>query len=408
MKFLKKTNNRGTNINPNNVNHDQNLQIIIAVTLVAVLGSSSIGPALPAIAEDFQIPSQQIGWVITAFVIPIALGTPVSGILADRFGRKQILVPALLLFAFAGVACASSYNFRTLLEMRFLQGIGAAPLESLALTLISDLYAGKALTSAMAFNGSAIGVSLALYPLLSGGLATLGWRYPFLLSLIAIPIGILVLFFLQIPELQKKSDSYYQDYLQKIWGSIDNRQVIGLLIAVVALFILLFGAYFTYIPILASDTLGASNVVIGIILASMALSMAFVSSQLALFTQSLSEVMLIKVSFIVYMVALIITPALHNVWLLLIPSLLFGAAHGMIFPSTQALLGGLAPQEYRAGFMAVNATALSIGQALGPILAGTAFSVWGLQGVFYVSACFSTVVFVLMNILLSKTHTSTK
>jgi MFS family permease len=118
--------------------------------------------------------------------------------------------------------------------------------------------------------------------------------------------------------------------------------------------------------------------------------------------------MLVKVSFIVYMVALIITPALHNVWLLLIPSLLFGAAHGMIFPSTQALLGGLAPQEYRAGFMAVNATALSIGQALGPILAGTAFSVWGLQGVFYVSACFSTVVFVVMNILLSKTHTSTK
>ncbi len=408
MKFLKTPNNRGTSTYPSNVHHDRNLQIVIAVTLIAVLGSSSIGPALPALAEDFKIPPEQIGWVITAFVIPIALGTPVSGILADRFGRKQVLVPALLLFAVAGVACASSYNFRTLLEMRFLQGIGAAPLESLALTLISDLYAGKALTSAMAFNGSAIGISLALYPLLTGGLATFGWRYPFLLSLIAIPIGILVLLFLQIPELQKKSDSYYQDYLQKIWCSIDNRQVIGLLIAVVALFILLFGAYFTYIPILASDTLGASNVVIGIILASMALSMAFVSSQLALFTQSLSEVMLVKVSFIVYMVALIITPALHNVWLLLIPSLLFGAAHGMIFPSTQALLGGLAPQEYRAGFMAVNATALSLGQALGPVLAGTAFSVWGLHGVFYVSACFSTVVFGLMNILLPKIRTSIK
>jgi MFS family permease len=408
MKFLKTPNNRGTSTYPSNVHHDRNLQIVIAVTLIAVLGSSSIGPALPAIAEDFKIPPEQIGWIITAFVIPIAVGTPVSGILADRFGRKQILVPALLLFAIAGVACAFSYNFRTLLEMRFLQGIGAAPLESLALTLISDLYAGKALTSAMAFNGSAIGISLALYPLLSGGLAILGWRYPFLMSLIAIPIGVLVLFFLQVPELQKKSDSYYQDYLQKIWCSIDNRQVIGLLIAVVSLFILLFGAYFTYIPILASDTLGASNVVIGIILASMALSMAFVSSQLALFTQSLSEVMLVKVSFIVYMVALIITPALHNVWLLVIPSLLFGAAHGMIFPSTQALLGGLAPQEYRAGFMAVNATALSLGQALGPVLAGTAFSIWGLQGVFYVSACFSAVVFGLMNILLPKMRTSAK
>jgi MFS family permease len=408
MKFLKTPTSCGQNTDPSDIYHDQNLQIIIAVTLMAVLGSSSIGPALPALAADFKIPSAQIGWVITAFVIPIALGTPVSGVLADRFGRKQILVPALLLFAVAGVACAASSNFRTLLEMRFLQGIGAAPLESLALTLISDLYVGKALTSAMAFNASTIGLSLAIYPLICGGLATLGWRYPFLLSLMAIPIGIVVLLLLQVPKSPKKSDLYYQGYLQKIWGSIGNKQVIGLLLAVVALFVLLFGAYFTYIPILASDTLGASHVVIGIILASMALSMAFVSSQLALFSHSLSEVMLVKVAFIVYIIALIITPVLHSVWLLLIPSLLFGAAHGMIFPSTQALLGGLAPPEYRAGFMAVNATALSLGQALGPIFAGSAFSCWGLAGVFYASACFSAIVLGLVSMLLLQAPASMK
>ena len=164
----------------------------------------------------------------------------------------------------------------------------------------------------------------------------------------------------------------------------------------------MFGAYFTYIPILASDTLGASNIVIGIILASMALSLAFVSSQLALFAKSLSEITLIKVSFIVYATALIITPFLHNVWLLFIPSMLFGAAHGMVFPSTQALLGGLAPQEYRGGFMAVNATVLSLGQALGPVLAGTAFGLWGMTGVFYANACFSMIVFLLLSKVLVK------
>ncbi len=387
---------------PEKVYQDQNLKIIIAVTLMAVLGSSSIGPALPALAQDFKIPSERIGLVIAAFVLPIAIGTPVCGVLADRFGRKQILVPSLLLFAIAGTLCAVAPNFRTLLEMRFLQGIGAASLESLALTLISDLYTGKVLTSAMAFNGSMIGISLAVYPLISGGLAVLGWRYPFLLPLTAIPVALLVLFSLKIPNLPKQQKFHLKAYLQNIGRSINNRQVIGLLFAVMSLFILLFGAYFTYIPILASNVLGASNVVIGIILASMALSLAFVSSQLGLFAQKLSELTLIKVSFILYAIALIITPSLRNVWLLFIPSLLFGAAHGMVFPATQALLGGLAPKEYRGGFMAVNATVLSLGQALGPLLAGVAFGLWGMQGVFYSSAVFAIATLALLSGLFAK------
>ena len=375
---------------------DRNLQIVIGITLMAILGSSSIGPVLPTMADALSIPHEQIGLVITAFVIPIAIGTPISGVLADRFGRKQILIPSLFLFALAGVACAFAPNFRTLLEWRFLQGIGAAPLESLALTLISDLYAGKMLTAAMGFNASAIGISLAVYPLISGGLTTLGWHYPFFLPLIAIPIAVLALLVLKIPELPKQQDFSLKTYTVNIGRSLNERQVIGLLCAVIALFILLFGPYFTYIPIVANntnDTLAASAVTIGIIQASMALSLAFVSSQIALFPQYLSEITLIKVSFIIYTLALIITPALENVWLLFLPSILFGAAHGMCFPSTQALLGKLAPEGYRAGFMAVNATALSVAQALGPLLAGGAFLVWGIDGVFIAGASFALVTF---------------
>ncbi|MGB5595344.1 MAG: MFS transporter [Crocosphaera sp.] len=381
---------------------DPNLQIIIGITLMAVLGSSSIGPTLPSLAEDFNVSPEHIGWVITAFVIPIAVGTPISGVLADRYGRKQILVPALLLFAIAGMVCSLAPNFRTLIEFRFVEGVGAAPLESLALTLISDLYRGKLLTAAMAFNATSIGLSLAIYPLISGGLTTWGWRYAFLLPLLAVPLSFLVLFVLRIPQNPQPETFDLKSYLGNIWNNVNNRQVMGLLIAVVALFILLFGPYFTYIPLLADAQLGASHFVIGIILASMALSLAFVSSQLGLFARSLSEFTLIKASFVVYAIALIITPAIHQVWLLFIPSMLFGLAHGMVFPSTQALLGELAPQEYRAGFMAVNATMLSLGQALGPILAGGMFTIWGMQGVFYSSAVFALVILIFLSYLLMR------
>ena len=370
---------------------DKNLQIIIGITLMAVLGSSSIGPVLPTLASALEIPAEKVGLVITVFVVPIAIGTPISGVFADRFGRKQILIPSLLLFAVAGVACSFAPNFHTLLELRFLEGVGAASLESLALTLISDLYAGKTLTSAMAFNASMIGISLAVYPLISGSLATWGWRYPFLLPLAAVPVAIAVILWLELPRFERQPKFRLKAYLRNIFHSVNNSRVWGLLFAVAALFILLFGPYFTYIPMLAGDTFGASNVTIGIILATMALSLAFVSSQIALFPQSLSEFSLIKVSFLLYALAVIITPFIQNIWLLLIPSILFGAAHGMCFPATQALLGKLAPEDYRAGFMAVNATVLSIGQALGPLLAGLAFAAWGMAGVFYAAAAFSVV-----------------
>ncbi|MGF1485767.1 MAG: MFS transporter [Prochloraceae cyanobacterium] len=379
------------------ISSDRNLKIIIGITLMAILGSSSIGPVLPTMAEDLNIPHEQIGLVITAFVVPIAIGTPISGVLADRFGRKPILIPALCLFAIAGVACAFATNFRTLLELRFLQGIGAAPLESLALTLISDLYAGKRLTAAMAFNASAIGISLALYPLISGTLTTFGWNYPFLLPIAAIPIAFLALFGLKIPRLPKQKDFNLKTYWIEIGRSINNRLAIGSLCGIIALFVLLFGPYFTYIPIFASDNLGASAVAIGIIQASMALSLAFVSSQIALFPQFISEITLIKISFLVYSLALIITPVVNNIWLLFLPSVLFGAAHGMSFPATQAILGQLAPVGSKAGFMAVNATVLSLAQALGPLLAGGAFLVWGINGVFVVGAGFALGAFFLLS-----------
>ncbi|VEP12170.1 conserved membrane hypothetical protein [Hyella patelloides LEGE 07179] len=168
------------NQSPIRIDRELNLQIVIGVTLMAVLGSSSIGPVLPSLAQELKIAPEQIGLVITAFVIPIAIGTPIAGVLADRFGRKQLLVPGLLLFAIAGVLCALAPNFRTLLEWRFIQGIGAAPLESLSLTLISDLYWGKKLTSAMAFNGSAIGISLAVWKYLDLPIAYIfGYLTPF-------------------------------------------------------------------------------------------------------------------------------------------------------------------------------------------------------------------------------------
>ena len=88
--------------------------------------------------------------------------------------------------------------------------------------------------------------------------------------------------------------------------------------------------------------------------------------------------------------------------MLFIPSILIGIAHGMLFPTTQALFAQLAPTTNRGGFMAVGATVVPLGQAIGPILAGLAFSAWEIKGVFYAGSVFAMAIFVLLNYLIPR------
>ena len=85
---------------------DPNLRIIFAVTLMAVLGVSSVTPAFPAVMAALGIPSSRVGLLISVFTVPGVLLTPLMGILADRLGRKAVLLPSLVLFAIAGAACS--------------------------------------------------------------------------------------------------------------------------------------------------------------------------------------------------------------------------------------------------------------------------------------------------------------
>lgn len=374
--------------------------------MISLLGVLSIDPAIPSLGEALKVPHEQIGLIITAYLIPVVIGTPILGVLSDRIGkRKRILIPSLIIFALGGAFASTANSFSTLLQWRFIQGIGAASLESLAFAMIGDIYGGKTLAIAMGINASILGITAAIYPLVGGILTGFSWRYPFLLSLLAIPVAFLVLTSLKLPKKQSTTENNnLREYLATTWNSVTNPQVIGLLIAVVSIFMMQFGACYTFLPVLATQSLGASPQTIGIILMVISLSLAFFAAQVGFISQFFSERAMLRISLLLYAVALIITPLVNNVWLLLIPSILFGAAEGIALPTTRTLLTMLSPEESRAGFMAVNATVQSIGQALGPVFAGMALVFWGLKGVFFAGAAFAIIIALLLNLLLKPTR----
>lgn len=376
---------------------DPNLQIIFSVTLMAVLGVASLAPAFPIIAKELAVSDASIGLLITVFTLPGVIMAPVLGVMADRYGRKRILIPSLMLFGIAGVACGFARDFDLLLIFRFFQGVGAASLGSLNVTIIGDLYSGKERPAAMGYNASMLSLGTAIYPALGGALAMLGWNYPFFLPVVAIPIGLVVLFSLNNPE--PRNEQSLKIYLNNAWKSIRNRQVLGLFIASIVTFIILYGSYLTFFSILVEGKFKVSPGIIGLIMASMALTTAITSFQLGKLVRILPEKTLMKVSFILYALALVSIPFVSDLTTLLIPTMVFGIAHGINIPSIQTMLAGLAPMEYRAAFMSMNGMVLRLGQTLGPLIMGAVFVLWGLDGVFYAGAVFAIGMVVVLMVL---------
>ena len=353
---------------------DRNLYIIFSITLMAVMGVSSITPVLPDIRDALDLTKQQVGLMVVFFSLPGIVLTPLLGILADRYGRKTIMVPSLILFAIAGAACFLVRDFTLLLILRVLQGAGAASLGSLNTALIGDIYAKEERGKIMGKVAGVLSIGTASYPAIGGAMAMLGWYFPFLLPLLALPVGWAVLFKLNNPEPVREQK--LGAYLKNALSGIKDPSVIVLFLSTFVVFIMLYGAYLTYFPLLLNDKFSASSFVIGILMTSMSATTAIVASQLGRINRHFPEHKLIPYSFLLYVTALLAIPFVEVIWLMPLPIILFGAGQGLNFPSIQARLTKMAPIQYRGIFMSVNGMILRIGQTLGPIVIGW-FYAWG-------------------------------
>lgn len=373
---------------------DHNLHVLWGVTLMAVLGVSSVTPAFPEISREFGISGGQVGLLITAFTLPGIVLTPVLGVLSDRYGRKKILVPALLLFGVAGGACVFARDFQLLLVLRAFQGMGAAALGTLNVTVIGDIYGGRERSAALGYNSSVLSVGTAGYPAIGGVLATFGWFYPFALPVVAIPIGVLVLFSLHNPE--PLNEQGLREYFGSVWGHLRDREVLGLIGASLLTFVILFGPQLSYLPILMNDRFDAPSYVIGAVLSGASLTTALVSTQLARLTDRFHEKTLLKTSFFLYAVALALVAVAPTLPLLLVPAALFGIAQGINLPNVFSLLNSHAPNENRGAFMATNGMSLRTGQTIGPLLMAFLAGTLGVTSAYLASAVIALAAFILV------------
>lgn len=371
---------------------------------MAVLGIASVSPALPGIAEHFNLADEDFGLIISVFAIPGILLTPVLGFLSDKFGRKIVIVPALLLFGVAGFMCSVAVTFEMLLFFRFLQGVGAASLGALNVALIGDIFAGPDRPRIMGYNHSVLSIGTATFPIIGGILSGISYEYVFYMPLVAIPIAIYVLFFLDLDVKGKSHQTrlYFSSFLKLI----KNRNLLTLLIVSISLFIILMGPFITYVPYVAKERFAIEPTFIGIILASMSISTSLTAYFLGKFLKRFQHESLLKIGLLGYGLALGMIPLYSEWYMLFISTAIFGISHSFVLPNSQSMIIKFSDENNRALLMSFNRMLSQVGQALGPVLSGAVFVYFsdgiGVDGIYIVSVIFAVSILTIFSFFYNK------
>lgn len=173
-----------------------NLLVLVAVIMVlfpAAIDGTVISTLLPTITDKLG-EHNLYPWIMSGFLLPLALIAPLSGALADRFGASRVLVAGILLFLCASAVAALSPSLPWLIAARVGQGAGAGMIIVLSYTLLAILFGPERRGQMQGILSGVWGLAAILGPIIGVILnAALGWRWVFWINL---PIGLLGLILL--------------------------------------------------------------------------------------------------------------------------------------------------------------------------------------------------------------------
>ena len=193
-----------------------------------------------------------------------------------------------------------------------------------------------------------------------------------------------------------------KQYLKAISHNITKKEVIGIFTLGVFTFIIIYGAFITYFPILLDQRFGLSSAAIGIVFSSTAIVSAIIASQIGKLTNKFGSLILLKIAFFLYFVVCMSIPFVHSIYLLVLLVPIFGIAQALNMPSLQIILVNIAPDEQRAAFMSLNGMVLRLGQTLGPIIIGVGYAIYNVQGAYFFASTIAIIGIVFLFTLFSK------
>ncbi|ACV69638.1 MFS transporter [Desulfohalobium retbaense] len=342
--------------------HDLNLCLLLLVVMFAVTGGSLVGPILPEMIAPLGATQQTVGLALSVYTLGALITTPIFGVLADRVGRKRIIVPTTLLFGIAGLLITLTESFWLVLVYRALQGIGVGGMMNSVIVAIGDRYSGIERQQAMGYRVTAQGLTNAAVPFLSGALATIAWFLPFYIHSLAIAVGLLAAWKLEEPVQARPSANYLTQALAAVltlrafWLFFSNFMGFFLLYCLVV-----------YMPLFVVNELGHSTLHAGLALSVGAGVNSLVATQAGRLRRRFSEETLVLTGFLCAGIALLALGLSPTYGTMLLCFVLWGLGFGALMPTLNAAAAGLVSAELRGGVLSLFTLLIYLGQTVSPL-----------------------------------------
>ncbi|MGR9545560.1 MFS transporter [Priestia megaterium] len=381
------------------------LLALASVPLIMTLGNSMLIPVLPVIEKRLQISSLQVSMIITVYSIFAIFLIPIAGYLSDRFGRKKIIIPSLLLAAVGGALTGwASWQmanpFWVILIGRAIQGIGSAGAMPVVMPCVGDMFKDEQeITKGLGLIETANTFGKVLSPILGAFLAAMIWFLPFwfipILCLISI---LLVIFLVKVPKNDSSSESeqkkksitqFLKDLKKTLKENMGWLMAIFILGAIIML--VLFGVLF-YLSTILEERYHIVNTKKGLVMAIPLLALSISSfvagkkvgnNKIVMKWSAFFGFLLLTCSFII----LFFNTSLFSI---LITLVLGGIGIGAALPSLDALITEGIEKEERGTITSLYSSMRFVGVAAGPPLY-TLLMKWSDMAVFQTSLGVSAV-----------------
>lgn len=353
--------------------------VIYAVSTLTLLGAAGISPILPVLMRGLDLTEPQTGLVMTVYTLPVIVAVPIVGWVADRVGRRPPLIAGLFTFGLAGTLIFFTTDFRTILGLRLIQGIGYSGVSPITITLLGDLFDSDAEAGAQGLRVVSVNFGGFVFPIVTGALAGIAWNVPFLLFLLAIPAGLLVLWWLPERAIALPSDERHTDgrgHLRAVLRTVRRPVIAGTLALGFVRFFMTYGV-FTFLPLLiTAQDIGVGQV--GLVIGAIGGVKVLVASQsrrsFNVGPPAITMAGALLASGV--MIATFISATTLPAFLLLAG--VYGLSEGVIAPLQKTVLTQNAAQTVRASVVSANAVLKNAGKTAAPVILGVFISSQGL------------------------------
>ncbi|HEX6236063.1 MAG TPA: MFS transporter [Acidimicrobiales bacterium] len=225
---------------------------------MGTLGFAITSPILPDLATELGVSRGAIGLVQAAVSLPGIVFSAAIGYLADRVGRRRVILAGLLVFTLCGVSGFFARSYWALIAARFCQGIGTSGILGVGIVLIGDSFTGAARTRAMGVNVTGLTVVAMTGPVVAGQLAAGGTFRPFLVFLVGVPLAAWVSRMPPDPPSRPVASPlrHLASAVHAMREARALRDYLGLLVATLGSVFLLHGLGFTVTPLYADEVFG--------------------------------------------------------------------------------------------------------------------------------------------------------